>query len=464
MLMKKSLLLSTLLLCGTMGAQAQWNLYKLGNQTWVDTYGDTYEAWGEFLHVSGNGQYAVGYESGNLVVDNGGAFLWQRSTPDALEFINTTDNRILACDVTNDGIIVGSFEERGEDGEEAVCYPGYRTTDGIWHQLPVPDNFHLGYAKITPYSYCDKDARAVTPDGKYIVGPVFLNYGEKEIPAQGTTLPINYLQPILWEKTDDGYAIKQAYTDLGAAGKSYLYEDGQLVKAEEEMEWTYTYVYDISNDGSIIACGNRADCGGWNPAIIRNGELIQLFNCDKYYDEEHYANFDGGLCWSIDCNNNVYGYFIDVYGSTKYFVYTADGKLEYIDSYTHCATKQGTCYGGSFQDLGEVIDCSEDGTVVAGGISAITPIGDSYAQPALAVDATTTSIDEIRNNVGIDYRESGNLYVNGEYNEAVVYNAAGQMIATGKQGTAFSLSSQPAGTYIVKVSTSKGLKSFKVIK
>lgn len=453
-----------MLLCGTASAQSQWNLYDLGDESWQDTEGETYKAYGEFLHVSGNGEYAVGFETEQYIANNGGAFLWRRSTPDALDFINTTDNRILACDVTNEGVIVGSFEERGEDGKEAVCYPGWRTTDGEWHQLPVPDNFDLSYSKSMPYNYCYKDARAVTPDGKYITGCIFLNYGYKEIPAQGWTLPINYLQPVLWEKTDDGYAIKQAYTDLGEAGKSYSYKDGALVKVEDEVEWTYTYVYDISNDGSIIALGNRADCGGWNPAIIRNGELIQFFNCDEPVSDEYYANFDGGICWNIDSNGNVYGYFTDVYGDTKPFVFTADNKLEYLDSYVRCATKQGTRIGLEFQGLGEAIDCSEDGTVVVGGMSAITGLGDQYVQPAVVIDETSTSIDEIRNNVGIDYRQSGNLYVNGEYNEAVVYNVAGQMIATGKQGTAFSLATQPAGTYIVKVSTSKGTKSFKIVK
>lgn len=54
------------------------------------------------------------------------------------------------------------------------------------------------------------------------------------------------------------------------------------------------------------------------------------------------------------------------------------------------------------------------------------------------------------------------LYVNGEYTRADIYSAQGSLIDTGGQGKAFNLGSQPAGAYIVKVTTADGTKTFKV--
>lgn len=462
--MKKKYCLTFAAALLSMAASAQLTTHSFASSTWQDAYGDTYDAAGYFQHVSANGLYAVGCDDQSQSASNGAPFLWRRSNPSEIEFLvsETSENRITAYDVTNDGVVVGSFEERDPDELEPVaCYPGYRTPDGSWYQLPMPDSYSLSYAKT--YDFLNT-AEAVTPDGKYIAGQAFITVGYNSY----WKLDIVYLTPILWEKVDGEYVLKQTYTNLGDEGKSYIYQDGELVKVDESVNYNQFVVWDISNDGSTIAGVNQAWCGGQNPAIIRNGEMIQLFDCDKVVDEEEEStgDFNGGICNSIDANGNVYGYFQEPDGSMKYFTYTADGKLVYHNNdFVTCGDKNGNTYNTSSEGVSYVLDCSEDGTVVAGAGLGSTGFG-TYTYPMLASDDNATGIDErianIRGNVSVDYRNSGNLFVNGEYDNATIYDAAGKQLMSGKQGRAFNMSQLPSGTYVVKVQTANGTKSFKV--
>ena len=83
--------------------------------------------------------------------------------------------------------------------------------------------------------------------------------------------------------------------------------------------------------------------------------------------------------------------------------------------------------------------------------------------PAVLVKKVSTGIgraERIAQAVNVNYG-GGVLVVTGEYDRAELYNAAGTLVAGGGQGKAFSLAGQPAGTYIVKVTTADGVKSFK---
>lgn len=463
--MRKPLLLSALLLACAYGANAQLTVHNFQSETWADTeYGDEYDAMGEFHHVSANGQFAVGCDDQEQSASQGGAFLWKRSEPTQIEFINKTLNRISAQDVTNDGMIVGSFEEREDPETQVMSYPGYRTNDCKWNQLPVPESYSSYYAKW--FDFMD-EARAVTPEGKYIAGNVYLTMGSKYIAAQGKSEEIVYLTPVLWELTDDGYILKQAYTGLGDKGMSYVYNDGALENVADTVNYKTFLVWDISNDGNTIVGVNTADCGAQNPAFIRDGKLIQLFNCDNDRDEEGNAqNFNGGICNSIDANGNIYGYFVDGNNYQKNFVFTSDDKLVYYDNKVVCAAKDGTLFESSSNGVAYVLDCSEDGQVVVGAGVGAWEMG-TYSYPMLASNDTSTGIDRvkaIRSNVSIDYRAGGSLFVNGEYNDATIYNAAGARIMGGKQGTKFDMNALPTGTYIVKVNTATGDKTFKVVR
>lgn len=471
--MKQTLLTAALGLAAAATANAQYVNKSFQDVEFQDAiFGETFTPAGVFNHVSANGAFAVGADQGQMTSDYGGAFLWRRSNPDKLEQLCTDHDRITANDVSNDGIIVGSFEKRADPDEAEAAYPGYKPVDGEWAKLPVPDSFSVAYAIAQDFA---EEARAITPDGKYIAGNIDYRIGWTYNSVFGRSEKV-VNAVTLWKKTDDGYALDTCYTELGKAGQSMVYDNGELKAVDHEVSYTQFLVYDISNDGQTIVGMNMAGCGGFNPAFVRNGKLIQLFDCgeeasyDDYDDEsgeEPDVNFNGGVIQSIDANGNMYGYYVTAEDEYTYFIYTAEGKLEYTDNMYTCATKDGTKYLSASNGLNPLWDCSEDGTVLVGAGVGSMGFG-SYNYPALAyVDNTSSAIDRvqaIRSDVGVSFAGGNTLFVNGEYDKATVYNAAGAVVAEGCQGKAFNMAGKAAGTYIVKVETANGTRTFKVAK
>lgn len=85
----KKLLLSLFAFAACTGiTQAQEpKYYSFGGCTMIDDYGDYEEEYfplGWFYHVSGNGKYAVGYDTGAIVTSTGGAYLWVKDDPSNL--------------------------------------------------------------------------------------------------------------------------------------------------------------------------------------------------------------------------------------------------------------------------------------------------------------------------------------------------------------------------------------------
>lgn len=432
------------------------------NVFYAPIYEESATPLGVFYSVSPNGQYAVGCD--DHVMNCMESYLWSRDCPDSLMIINATANRMSAIDVSDSGTVVGSYENRGDDlGTKAVTYPAVRSIDGTWTVLPVPDTYSEYQARNTS-SFAD-EARAITPDDKYIAGNVHLVVGYNST----WNTDIVYRTPLLWELTDTGYVIKEVYSGLGDAGKSYLYRNGELVLQEEPVNYTTFLVYDISRDGSTICGVNTAGSGGQNPSIIKDGVLIQLFDCGSYgitdYDS---LNFNGGICNSIDANGNVYGYYVDFDSSVKYFVYTNENKIVYYDKWYVCAAADGTLIPQSNDMIAYVEDCSDDGMIVAGGGETTLPYGASANYPVIIDYAATPTgverIKAIKSNISITYNRGSMLYINGEYDKAEVFNASGTKVAQGRQGKAFNMSGMPSDTYLIKVESAGGDKTFKVVK
>ncbi len=472
--MKQALLTVAMGLAAAVTANAQYVNKSFQYTEFYDAIdGGTFAPAGVFNHVSANGAFAVGADQGQINSEYGGAFLWRKSNPDKLEQLNTEHDRMTANDVSNDGIIVGSFEKRTDPDEADVAYPGYKPVDGEWVKLPVPDSFSVAYAKSQDFA---EEARAITPDGAVIAGNIDYRVGWTYNSVFGRSEKV-VGAVTLWKKADDGsYKLDTCYTELGKAGQSLIYSDGELKAVDHEVNYNSFLVYDISNDGKTVVGMNMAGSGGFNPAFVRNGKLIQLFDCgeeasyDDYDDEtgeEPDVNFNGGVIQSIDANGNMYGYYVTSEDENTYFIYTAEGKLEYTDNMYTCATKEGVKYLSASNGLNPLWDCSEDGTVLVGGGVGSLGFG-AYNYPALAyVDDPSSAIDRvqsIRSNVGVKLTEGGALFVTGEYNKATIYNAAGAVVAEGGQGKAFNMAGKAAGAYIVKVDTANGTKTFKVAK
>lgn len=454
----KRLLLSSALLFGVATsamAQRDYQLYEFPTAISED-----FPTMGVLRRVSTNGQYAVGCDD---ALGFGHAFLWKRTEPDKLTILQGVSpedggDRISLCDVSNDGTMVGSFEDT-EKG--LIPHPGYKTLTGEWVALPVPEKYSEKSAKSDDYG---QEARAITADGRYIAGNVEVVTGYKET-IFGTS-EVTLSGVVLWEKDGDGYVMKDFYEKAGAKGASYLYQDGEMKQVADTVNYKSFFIYDISDDGSLIVGLNVSDCGGFNPAFFKDGKLMQIFNCDSEVYEDR--NFNGGICSSVDANNNIYGYFMLNDAETmKYFVYTAEGKLEYLDALYVCADKDGNKFGMYEHGLYSAQDCCADGSVVVGGTVVNQGFGSANGPGVLvdknAVDGISrTNLDA--DNVSVDYRPGGQLFVNGEYLRASVYNAAGALVDEGQQGESFNLAGMPNGTYIVKVVSDHGCKSFKVLR
>lgn len=383
--------------------------------------------YGQFNHVSGNGKYAVGYDEEFVPM----AYMWFADEPAVLKQLSDGSLRISACDVSNDGTVVGSWEEMADGEEEGICYPAYKTLDGEWTKLPVPDNYSVYDAKNQPFA---NEVRAVTPDGRFMAGNLKLVVGYNE--KWGSD--IRYQIPVLWENGE----IKQVY----------------------DLEGIKTFqVWDISDDGSIIVGMNVAECGGFNPAIIKDGKLINILQCDSENEDE--VNYNGGNASSIDKDGNVYGYFQEADGVTiKHFIYnSATGNIKYVDDFVVCGAPGVTYSRG--EPLPYLLDCSDDGRVVVGATAVSIGFGAGVCPQVAVYDKVPSAIarPSKAGDVSINWR-GGDITVNGNYDRAEVYSAAGALLSSGAQGDKLGLKAQAGGTYIIKVTTAQGVKSFKIMK
>lgn len=418
-------------------------------------------------HVSANGDYAVGYDDQTITSNTGVPFLWRRSNPGELVSLSGTYDRVSACDVSNDGVIVGSFELRPNSYEKGISFPGWKhADDDAWTPLPVPDQYSVRFAKSYDLA---EEARAITPDGGTIAGKLHFRIGDKEV--LGSIVDETIVPVTVWVKSDDGYSLKKCYTDLGKAGNNLLYDaDRQdFVDTGKEVNYKSFMVRDISNDGSTVVGMNVSWRGGFNPAFMRDGKLYQLFSCGEEGEPDEEANFNGGTILTIDANGNMYGYYMDGEANAKFFVFTADNKLEYVSGDIVCADKNGNRYGAYDKGLSPVSDCSEDGKIIVG--AGIGDLGFGvYNYPKLVVVGEASGIEGVQTGepgdkagVGIEF-DGNTIRVKGSWLYANVYSASGTLVDGGSRGSSFNIGRFPAGTYIVKIATVNGIQSFKVAK
>lgn len=453
-----------------MGSHAQqssknYDVYDFSQTYWTDIYQDEYPAIGVFYHVSSNGRYATGCDD---LVDTGICFYWDAQDAENLTFINATaENRASLRDVTDGGIFVGSVEVQAEPGEMGYCHPAIYTTDGQWTLLPLPETASAYYGTENPYNI--NEARAVSNDGKHIAGHIYLTRGYKDSPWGLLERAIH--APILWTRNDASgeYEI----TMLDEIYKNSLrYEEGTLKQIPDSVNLSTFMVYDISDDGSIICGMNEAGCGGSNPVIIRDGQLIQIFDCgeEASYDEDgkptHSVNFNGGMCSTVDANNNVYGYYQTSDLSMLNFIFTPENELIYIDEFASCGSKTGERFGINMDLPLQPVCCSHDGSVVAGGVLVDLGFGTSES-PALMADKDFVvglkRITPETAEVGIQV-QGNTLVVTGRHEVASLVNAAGKTLARGGQGSTFDLSQLPKGIYLVSVETAGGAQTFKFVR
>lgn len=439
-------------------ASAQNNGYKVfdfKNCQWdiMDSYGDASHSFlfGYFNHVSANGKYAVGTDEEVMFR----SFYWCDEEPSTIELFGTYTSEIALYDVTNDGTLIGGIRDA-----EGVMYPAYKPQGSNWQML-TRGMENLNYDMAVD-DYVNMALRCATPDGKWMAGSFYINTGD----FSDAGVAISNLIPVVWK---DG-KIDKIYNDLGI---------------KEFMVW------DISDDGSTICGMNTAGIGGHNPAFIRDGKLIELFDCgpERTWDtpDDVYGNTAGGICNSIDNMGNIYGYYDeasgDYYVSSRYFVVPAgcDYAVFLADDYTNDSFPQeyytdntwyicggnGKSYTRSVSHLQSLLDCSDDGSVFVGGGAYNLGYGTANIPQLCIYDQpqAPSSIRDVNAAIeakGISYN-GYSLVVKGVYSSAAIYDASGKLVTKIRQGQPVVLP-QGDGVYMVTVQYADGQQSFKLMK
>lgn len=417
----------------------------------VDEEGD--ENWsmlyGYFNHVSANGKYAVGMDE--VLMKR--AFVWCADNPEHIEMLGDYTSEIALYDVTNDGTLIGGIRNA-----EGVMYPAYKPAGGNWQML-TRGMERLCY-EMAIDDYVNMALRAATPDGRYMAGSFYMETGE----YSDTGWPVSYLVPAVWK---DG-KLEKIYDDLGI---------------KEFMVW------DISDDGSIICGGNTAGIGGSNPAFIRDGKLYELFQCgeERTVDtpDDVYGNTAGGICNNIDNEGNIYGYYTEPYDEysfvDNYFVVPAGcdyavfldpsyGNEQFPDEYWnmewYVCGGNGRRYTCEDSHLYSLLDCSDDGKVfVGGGVYNLgygivnDPQITVYDEPLAPRPDGIRSVSDALLTQGVSLC-GRSIFVRGVYDEAVVYDANGALVARAGQGQPIRVDG--CGVYLVRVAYEDGWRCFAV--
>lgn len=416
-----------------------------------DKYGEQYNTFlfGTFSHVSANGKYAVGTDDELMFR----SYLWRADAPETIEMMGSYDSEIALYDVTNDGTLIGGIRDN-----RGMMYPAYKPQGASWQMLTRGmENLNRDMAMD---DYVNQALRCASPDGRYMAGSFYINTGQ--LSDAGTM--VSHLVPVVWE---DG-KLKKIYDDLGI---------------NEFMVW------DISDDGRTLVGMNVAGIGGQNPAIIRDGKLIELFDCgeERTFDtpDDVYGNTEGGICNSIDNQGNVYGYFVeplDDYTSTIfYFIVPADCDYaiflnegytdvdfpnEYWqDSWYRCGGN-GMHYSNEDSHLLNLLDCSDDGRVMVGGGAANLGFGIAnipqvcvFDEPLCPGDVRLEAVKEATKAHGISVG-GRSVIVKGVYTSASIFDAKGNLVVSGGQGQPLALP-EGHGVYVINVKYTDGTKSYR---
>lgn len=420
---------------------------------------------GEINGVSSNGEYAVGFDG----MVNSGAFVWKRSTG-KFEIVEMAG---MLMDAANDGTLVGNYwvEIPGGNGSIATR-PGYYK-DGVWSPLPL-HRLEAELAEDTEQnlsSDLNGCATAISADCKFIGGYI-------------TDANVYKLFPVLWQWDEESqeYIIADAFEEI----------QENIDRLDCPYGWN---VKGISDDGKVLAGWSEWGSGARSAAVIIDGKEKRITGLeDPFVLAEQYPDKSFG----------VFDSYAVVSANGQYFtgVYSDDGSAVAMQSFTWNQTQEsvsflelgpvfsavdnnGVCYGAN-QYLGHpvkyangkmellsdyytweepkdvymstVFATSDDGGVLGGFCVATFSIGQITVPGVLVLDGTD-GVEAVKGDVTSVRMFAGYAFIDGAYENAVVYNMQGAVVAQATEGN-IDLNNVPAGVYVVNVDG----QSFKVVK
>ena len=452
--MKKFLL--SVALCAVMGTSMAQDLKEA--KLYYPQFDAVYMEgiFGTVYGVSANGEYAVGYDDflGTC------AFMWTRSTGKFEEI----DLASMLMDVADDGTAVGNYwvEIPGNDNGAVASRPGYYK-DGVWKSLPILRNeteLTQGVGDADDMNGC---AMAISADKKFIAGYITDTY-------------IYKLYPALWQWNEEN----QEYDLI----KTFENIQENIDALDCPYGWV---VKDMSDDGSIITGFSEWGSGARSAAVIINDEekrLTCLKDPMEVYEEtgeEQWLDAEG---YATVSDNGLYfaGYYAASANQTGLagFTWTQDKEsVAFIDGGQVLTTvdNNGVAYGSmslmgaasmykdgvmtALSDLytwdtadasfSTIFANSADGKVL-GGIAMVNfSMGVINIPAVLDTDPNAThAIDAIEGEGNNVYMASGWAFIEGNYNNARVYNVQGALVAEATHGN-IDMNNLPAGVYVVCV-------------
>lgn len=402
--------------------------------TWDGSYdvdGETSYLAGPMYNVSGNGEWAVGYDD----FCAGASYVWNRTTGD-LEIV--LDAYIY--DVADDGTMVGTFVD-----DEGYCHAGY-CKDGEWTELPLPESA----SATTSITYAPS-ATMISDDGTVISG----SYGAA------------IMKPLQWI---DG-ELKE-FSDIPSRNVGTLFVDQ-------------------SQDGSILVGLTASTVGDHLPCYYKDS-LVLVYENPEGVDAEA-ADSDLRTYWiegrvqHIGTDGIAYGFYSDENGESVIFsVDTSTGIVAEADAVLMGEAEEGLYYtsemqvydGTTFTDVSDYLNISFEGS----GISAVSNdgmviVGAGYHTTSFgstpfpfvidrAAPPYTSGIECVEAEAQTSLKVGSNGQIN--FSDGVVavkvFDVQGREVET-CIGSSVNLSAQPKGTYLLRATDAKGqVSTFKVIR
>lgn len=446
--MKKSL--SLLLLAFSLNAFSQPKAYLFEND-------DQYTG-GWFKQVSNDGRYVAGSNAASSAV-----FLLDTKTGE-IKKITGPASYVSVSDVSNNGIIVGTFQDpeaikTHKDGTTETCIIPGIYKDGAWIAVERGTELNGGL------SY-DGGIKSISGNGKLMGG--YLPYNNSIIKYE----------PVIWG--EDGKIIQRLpfYESSQGAAIWSMSDDGKVA-----CGW-----YDGSMYGDIIIWknGERVDTGnysGQGMIVSANGKFVGG-SCGKGMLRPTNKPFiwseEEGLTIIQDVPEGIYyGYVQGISNDGKTAVgyvgldadMTAgrhpfiikDGVYHDFDTWMKENYNITGPYGASFWAISAM---SADGNVICGlgyydGARAPWVVVLDEAQ--IGVGINSTKAQELDVNIAFE-PATKNLKITGEYNSINLYNNTGACVLTNNEGAeTLNASNLANGIYIAKVMKDNTSRSIKVV-
>lgn len=416
-----------------------------------------------YYYADNDDMYVSSFDA---VSDNGTYVLGNHPTLYYTFYLNTQtgeitrieyDGAVVGKDISNDGVIVGSFDDPTaivyDAGKPVICRVPGIYKDGQWKALD-----RLPGASLNGGGF-DGNATCISADGKLIGG---------YLPSIQSAF--RYV-PVIWN--ENGNIIKQLPTTGKNAGAKINF---------------------MSNDGSV-ACGWLEDAMYGQVAIWKNDELVSLpagtgsglyvtpngiFVGGMYTSAvgdarqdpfiwsentglvniENHEDATGSVTSISDNGRIIIGYSNigkDMSNHRPFIV--VDDKFYDLDEYMNDTYEIQGPLGASFFTPGAM---SADGSVICGYSfidNARSPWVLVFSQPESIENTNAQAVNVTLN------ASSDEIRIEGEYASANVYNQTGVCVASDMNAAgAINVSNLPKGIYFVKVADGKSTETYKVAK